>query len=402
MSEALNRDVIEVIKANVPTLETHGLQITDAMYGRLFKHEHIRALFNQSHQGAGGTQSHALAAAILAYARNIENLDAMAAAVERISQKHAGLQIVPEHYPFVATALLGAIKDVLGDAATPEILNAWGKAYWFLANILITREEEIYAEHASMPGAWKGWREFVVADRIRESDTVMSFILKPRDGNAIAAHKPGQYLTITLLPDDATAMKRNYTISNAPNGEHYRLSVKKEPEGRASRWLHEKAMPGTVIKATVPAGEFYLNSDAGRPIVLLSGGVGLTPMISMLETIVNDKLGNPVHFVHGTLDGSTHAMKDHVSTLVRKHENLDAKIFYSAPRAEDRQGTDFDAEGLVSGEWLHQNTPIKDADYYLCGPTPFLRVFINALKTAGVESQRINFEFFGPPQSLDA
>ena len=145
MPAPLSDKTIATVKATVPALEAHGLAITQRMYHHLFANEEIRDLFNQSHQGPNGSQPKALAGAVLAYAQNIDNLGALTGAVERIAQKHAGLNILPEHYPHVATALLQAIKDVLGEAATDDILGAWGEAYWFLADVLIGRETEIYA-----------------------------------------------------------------------------------------------------------------------------------------------------------------------------------------------------------------------------------------------------------------
>ncbi|OYV40841.1 MAG: nitric oxide dioxygenase, partial [Rhodospirillales bacterium 20-64-7] len=137
MPAPLSEKTISLIKATVPALEEHGLTITRRMYERMFQNEAIRDLFNQSHHGETGSQPRALAGAVLAYARNIDNLGVMGGAVERIAQKHVALNILPEHYPFVADALLGAIKDVLGAVATAEIVAAWGEAYWFLAEILI-------------------------------------------------------------------------------------------------------------------------------------------------------------------------------------------------------------------------------------------------------------------------
>lgn len=148
MSQTLSERTITLVKATVPALEAHGLDIVREMYARMFENPEIRDLFNQSHHGDTGAQPRALTAAILAYAANIENLGALAPAVERIAQKHVGLQILPEHYPHVGEALLGAIKAVLGDAATDDILAAWGEAYWFLAHILIGRETDKYAEAA--------------------------------------------------------------------------------------------------------------------------------------------------------------------------------------------------------------------------------------------------------------
>ena len=134
MTNTLSDSTIHLVKATVPALQDHGLAITKRMYERMFQNEEIRDLFNQSHHGETGSQPRALASAILAYAQNIDNLGALAPAVERIAQKHVGLNILPEHYPHVAEALLRAIKDVLGGAATDEILAAWDEAYWFLAH----------------------------------------------------------------------------------------------------------------------------------------------------------------------------------------------------------------------------------------------------------------------------
>src|SRR3954447_12933025 len=154
MPDALTDRTIEIIKATVPALEAQGTAVTDRMYQLLFRNPEIRDLFNQSHHGETGSQSKALIAAVVAYARNIDNLGVLATRVERIAQKHAGLNILPEHYHFVAEALLGAIKDVMGEAATDEVLEAWGEAYWFLADLLMARESNIYARMAAAPGGW--------------------------------------------------------------------------------------------------------------------------------------------------------------------------------------------------------------------------------------------------------
>jgi nitric oxide dioxygenase len=265
MPRELSESTVSTVKATVPALEAHGLAITRRMYERMFQNPDIRDLFNQSHHGETGSQPQALAAAVLAYARNIDNLDALAGAVERIAQKHVGLNILPEHYPYVADALLAAIKDVLGDAATPEILAAWGEAYWFLADVLIGREAEIYAEHAAAPGGWVGWRDFVIAEKRRESDVITSFVLKPADGGRTPPHRPGQYLTLWLELPGRTPLKRNYTISSAPGDDGYRISVKREPQGVASSWLHDSLQPGGRLKVAAPAGEFVLPETSERP-----------------------------------------------------------------------------------------------------------------------------------------
>jgi len=228
MAEALSEKTIDVVKATVPALEKGGTAVTDRMYRILFRNGEIRDLFNQSHHGESGSQSKALTAAVIAYARNIDNLGVLASRVERIAQKHVGLNILPQHYHFVAEALLGAIKDVLGDAATEEVLEAWGEAYWFLADLLTAREANIYSRLAAAPGGWNGWREFTVEITTPESEVIRSFILVPANGGPVIRHRPGQYLTFALDVPGADLLKRNYSISSGPDDRSYRISVKRE------------------------------------------------------------------------------------------------------------------------------------------------------------------------------
>ncbi|WP_327753680.1 NO-inducible flavohemoprotein [Sphingobium sp. SJ10-10] len=400
MTQPLSEQTIALVKATVPALEAHGLDIVREMYSRMFQNPDIRDLFNQSHHGDSGSQPRALTGAILAYANNIDNLGALAPAVERIAQKHVGLQILPEHYPHVGEALLGAIKAVLGDAATDEILTAWGEAYWFLANILIAREVRIYTAQKDTTGGWNGWRDFRVQEVVRESSVINSFILRPADGGAVMAHLPGQYLTFWLEIPGHPPVKRNYSISSAPNGETYRISVKREPQGMASGWLHDEVKQGTILKVAAPAGEFFLSEHVERPVVLLSGGVGLTPMIAMLESLVKKGADVPVQYIHGTHNRDTHAMRDHVRALAATGKAVQVTDFHQTPLAGEVEGRDYDAAGIITDEWLVANTPVAHAVYYICGPRPFLRHAVSTLSLAGVPSSRIHYEFFGPADEL--
>ena len=403
MSKPLSPQTIAIVKATVPALAEHGTAITAAMYGRLFQDEQISKLFNHSNQGESGAQVHALAAAILAYARNIENLGALAPAVERIAQKHIGYHILPEHYPFVANALLAAIKDVLEDAATDEIITAWGEAYWFLADILKAREVVIRESIVTSEGGWDGWREFRVTQKIRESSLITSFVLHPTDGLPVLRHKPGQYLTFRLKPAGRPDLKRNYSISSGPNGEFYRISVKREDAGHGgSRFLHDDVQIGDVLETTPPAGDFFLSEEDQRPVILLSGGVGLTPMVSMVEAIAREHSSREVHYVHGTLSSETHAMDTHVRALKESCPGLHVATFYSHPMPQDVLGDTHSGEGYVPIEWLTRHTPLEEADIYVCGPKGFLRTYITDLSMAGVPSSRIHYEFFGPADELMA
>lgn len=399
MTRTLTPRTIELVKATVPALEARGLDIVHEMYARMFRDPAIRDLFNQSNHGVNDAQPRALTGAIMAYAANIENLGALAPAVERIAQKHVGLQILPEHYPHVAEALLGAIGHVLGEAATPEILEAWGEAYWFLADILIAREKRLYQAQVDASGGWNGWRDFRIAEVIRESSVIKSFVLRPVDGGPVMDHKPGQYLTFAFDIPGQPVAKRNYSVSAAPNGESYRISVKREAMGLASGWLHDQPV-GTVLKVAAPAGDFFLDQAPVRPVVLLSGGVGLTPMVAMLETLVGQGARVPVQYIHGTHDRDTHAMRDHTRALAAQGADMRVTDFHQTPLADEVAGRDYDQAGLITEEWLLANTPAAEADYYICGPRPFLRAAVSALSLAGVASARIHYEFFGPADEL--
>ncbi|CAH0340838.1 NO-inducible flavohemoprotein [Rhizobium sp. CECT 9324] len=401
MPQPLSSRTIALVKLSVPALSAHGTDITRRMYSILFQDAHIRELFNHSNQGQEGSQVKALASAILAYAQNIENLESLIPVVERIAHKHIGYHILPEHYPFVAKALLSAIADVLGDAATPELIAAWGEAYWFLADVLCEREVEIRARLETTVGGWNGWRTFRIESKVRESSVVTSFTLRPVDGDAVSRHKPGQYLTVRMAVDGGAVLKRNYSISCAPNNETYRISVKREANGQgASRFLHDQMKVGDVLEATPPAGDFYLADEPARPVVLLSGGVGLTPMVSILETIASDYPEIETHFVHGALNSETHAMDRHVRTLAANHGKATVKTFYSEPNVRDAAGYSHDLDGFITVPWLQDHVPFNEADFYLCGPRPFLAALVSGLVKAGVHPDRIHYEFFGPSDEI--
>lgn len=325
--------------------------------------------------------------------------------MERIAQKHVALNILPEHYPFVAQALLGAIQEVLGEIATPEICAAWGEAYWFLAELLIGREAAIYRDIAAQSGGWNGWRDFIVASVTDESEIIRSFVLRPADGKTIMRHRPGQYLGFLFEVPGYGVLKRNYSISCGPNEETYRITVKREaspgiPPGLVSNWLHDQAALGTVIKVTPPAGDFFLEQSDTAPIVLVSGGVGLTPMMSMLEAVSATTPGRPTWHIHGALNGRVHAMSARMRQLAAQAKGISTHIFYAAPETGDQHGEHYDEVGLIDADWLAQHTPIAEATYFLCGPKPFLRSLVNGLTAKGLPGSRIRYEFFGPTEDL--
>lgn len=397
------------VTACVPALEAHGVAITTEMYKRLLADPAISALFNSAHQ-KNGSQPTALALAVLAYARNINSLDQLGGMVERIAEKHVGLNILPEHYPHVGQALLGAIAQVLGDAATPEIMDAWAKAYGFLADVLINRESEIYKAHEAAPGGWAGWRPFTIQNSTAESALVTSFELVPTDGKPVMAHKPGQYLSFSLTVPDHGNQRRNYSISSAPNGRSYRISVRRAEKGLVSGWLHDSAQAGTEVQVSAPAGSFTLPSPQSAPLVLLSAGVGLTPFIAMLEARAAAAAHGcpasahaPLQYIHGTDTPQTEAFGALVRDLAAQGA-IKADVFYTHSPADTlpaqaTSGTTAHA-GRITPDWVRANTP-ADAVYYLCGPECFMQDMMTGLRAAGVPEERLRREVFGPATTLD-
>lgn len=390
----LSATTIATVKATVPVLQAHGETLTRHFYTILFRdHPEVGPYFNPAHQ-ASGTQARALAGAVVAYAQHIDRLEALASAVPTIVHKHVALGVLPEHYPIVGKCLLQAIREVLGEAATDEIVNAWAEAYGALAQLLVQAEEQVYAANAAQAGGWRGERAFRVARREPESTLITSFYLEPVDGGALPAFRPGQYLTV-LATIDGQPCRRNYSLSDAPGKAWLRISVKREAGGRFSNWLHDEAGVGAVLSLMPPCGEFVLDEATDTPLVLVTGGVGLTPAMAMLEAVVGS--GRPVHFLHAARDGAVHAFRERVDALAAAHPNLQVRYLYDAPRPGDTPH----ATGLLSQALLAQWLPAtRDLELYCLGPKPFMQAVARHAGRLGIAPQRLHFEFFGPKQSL--
>ncbi|RZL01783.1 MAG: NO-inducible flavohemoprotein [Rubrivivax sp.] len=389
-------ETIALIKATVPVLQQHGEAITTHFYQLMLReHPELKAFFNEAHQ-AQGTQARALAGAVLAYAANIDRLEALAGALPRIIQKHVALGVQPEHYPIVGQCLLRAIKDVLGDAATDEIIAAWGEAYTALAQLLIDAEEQVYQAHAAQTGGWRGTRAFKVARKVAESELITSFYLEPADGGALPTFQAGQYLTLVVQVRGQEA-RRNYSLSDAPGKPWLRISVKREAGGLVSNWLHDEVQPGDTLAVQAPSGDFVLGDATAttRPLVLVTGGVGITPAMAMLEATAAS--GRPIHFIHAALHGGVHAFRDRVHELSTQHGNVRTTYVYDQPRDGDQPH----ATGRVNQDLLAQHLPHdRDVDVYFIGPKPFMQAIYQFGKDLGVHPDRLRYEFFGPLEAI--
>lgn len=408
----VSEQTISIVKATAPAVAAHAEAITKRFYTLMFAgNPEVRQYFNQAHQHAG-TQQRALAGAICAYAANIDNLGVLGPAVELIAHKHCSLEIKREHYPIVGKHLLVAIKDVLGDAATDEVIAAYAEAYGLLADICIDREAAIYREQASAPGGWNGRRGFKVARKVRESDVIASFYLEPADGGLIPHFKPGQYITVAVDHPSTPTSPRNYSLSDRPGLPYFRISVKREsapsadaPQGIVSNYLHDNVQVGDILQLGPPCGEFTLDpSDVdGRPVALISGGVGITPLLAMLKSLVQAEVQSPIHFIHAARDSRTHALAEEVTGIAAEHANVHVHYRYDQPLPGDMAAGRCHSTGLYDTASLAGLLPAaQDAEFFLCGPKPFMACVITSLQSLGVEDSQIHYEFFGPKQDLSA
>jgi nitric oxide dioxygenase len=398
----LSQQTIDIIKSTVPVLEKYGEQITSRFYQLMFtNHPELKNIFNQTHQKLKN-QPRALANAVYAAAKYIDRLEVILPAVERIFHKHRSVGVTREQYPIVGQNLLLAIKDVLGDAATDEILNAWAEAYGVIADIFIQAEESLYQKAAQQSGGWEGFRSFTVVQKVKESNVITSFYLKPTDGEALATYQPGQYISLKMeIPGQEYTLIRQYSLSDAPGQDYYRISVKREdgndqqPAGIVSTYLHEQVQVGDTLLLSAPAGDFYLDQSKETPVVFISGGVGLTPLVSMLNTIAKKQPRRQVTYIHAALYGEVHAMDKHLQQLTETLPDMKYHVVYEQPTETDRQHPHFAKEGFIDLNWLRTVITTTDADFYFCGPIPFMSTIKNALEAMGIPNDRIHFEFFG-------
>ncbi|MEC2073432.1 NO-inducible flavohemoprotein [Alkalihalophilus marmarensis] len=401
----LSKETISIIKSTVPVLEVHGTKITTRFYQMLFeRHPELLNIFNHANQKQGRQQT-ALANSVYAAALHIDRLEEIIPVVKQIGHKHRSLGVKAEHYPIVGETLLDAMVDVLGDAATDEILAAWGEAYGVIADAFIGVEKEMYEEAENQDGGWADFREFVVAKKVVESDVITSFYLQPYDGGQIAEFKAGQYVTIKVKPEDSEYTHlRQYSLSDASGKDYYRISVKHENDGVVSSYLHEKVIEGDKVELTAPAGDFVLNTDSDKPVVLIGGGVGVTPMMSMLNTLVEVQPEREVIFIHAAENGAVQAFGKHVEELASANYQVKNYTVYANPTTADVELGAFDLKGLIELKWLKcaVNDVAAEADFYFCGPVPFMRVMKQYLAEMGVSDERVHYEFFGPAASLDA
>lgn len=382
----LTKQQIELVKATVPVLREHGVALTSHFYKRMLSHNpELMQVFNMGHQRAG-FQQQALAGAVLAYAENIENLPALLGAVAHIANKHVSVGIRAEHYPIVGKHLIASIKEVLGDAATPELIDAWTAAYMQLADVLIGAEKAIYDKNAVAEGGWTGWRFFKVAEKSKQTDNVTSFKLVPVDNGKMPEVKAGQYISVRVFVKGQDLIQpRQYTVVKA-DATSLTIAVKKveavekSPAGMVSNTLHNDINEGDVVEVSFPVGEFNLPEGNGE-LCLLSAGIGITPLFAMLKEAVQKDPTRKISFVHVCKNKEAIPFREELA-LVVKEGNASFEVFESSEHG--RPSEDF-FKSLVS----------QGADYCICGPVPFMKLAASELVKNGVAENKIHAEKFG-------
>ena len=385
-----------LVQATIPLLRSSGVALTSHFYQRMFQHNpELKHLFNQGQQGSG-RQQQALAAAVLAYAENLDDPSVLLPVVERIAHKHVSLGIRAEHYGIVGKHLLASIQEVMGAMATPELIDAWAAAYGALAELFIGVESALYQQATATSGGWSGWRPFRISKRVAESEVITSFYFEPLDGGALPAFKPGQYVTLRLYVAEWDLFQpRQYSLSDAPGQPYLRISVKREaaseqhPAGRVSNLLHEQYDEGQIVELSAPFGDFYLQESSTSPVVLLSGGVGITPMVSILNHLVRSGSQRPIHFIHSARDGASHAFNAHLQAMAAE-PGVTVRCFYDRLLPQDA--------GIQQAPFLlphHLPESPLNAEYYLCGPEPFMRHYLGELSKLGIPAANIHAEAFG-------
>ncbi|AZN68041.1 NO-inducible flavohemoprotein [Acinetobacter haemolyticus] len=391
---------IELVKATVPVLRENGVALAGYFYNRMLgNNPDLKETFNMGHQRSGA-QAQALAGAVLAYAENIEDPSVLLPVVELIAHKHVSLNIQAPDYSIVGENLLHSISEVLSISMDDPLIDAWAAAYGQLADLFISTEKAIYDQHQQTKGSWLGWRNFKIAQKVIESDEITSFYLAPVDGGDLPKYEAGQYISVRVfVPELGLRQPRQYTLSTSPQADYLRISVKREDEkenlaaGWVSNTLHSLA-ESSQIEVSAPTGNFYLIDHTKRN-VFISGGVGLTPMIAMLNQLVTLDMPQPVSFIHACRSSQVHAMKKHIHDLKDKYPRLSTFTAYEFPHDSDVLGIDYDIAGRLDLSNVDAALLPINADYYLCGPMPFMAEQHKALIARGVPAQNIHSEAFG-------
>ncbi len=251
---------------------------------------------------------------------------------------------------------------------------------------------------------WNGFRKFLVQKKEMESKDVCSFYLTPHDQKKLSPFYPGQYLTFQLeIPGNARAVIRCYSLSDGPRPEGYRVSIKRvppaskeHPPGVVSSHFHDNIKEGDILDVKAPGGKFYLDPEVTENVVLIGGGIGVTPVLAMLNTLIGQGTTRQIWFFYGLRNRAEHVMKEQLETIAREHPNVFLYVCYSKPESTDELNRDYNYEGRISIDLFKEVLPSNNFDFYICGPGPLMQSMTEGLKEWGVPDKNVHFETFGP------
>lgn len=399
----VTEEQITIIKATVPILETGGETLTKHFYGIMLKeYPVVVPFFNKTHQ-ASGDQPRALANSVLMYAKNIDRLQNLGPIAGQIVNKHVSLNVRADHYPIVGACLLRAIREVLGaEVATDAVIDAWAAAYQQLADILIAAEEKVYQEHEVAVGGWRGDRTFTIARKEQEAENICSFYFAPEDQGKVLSYSAGQYTCVHVPDYQGQDIRRNYSLSQVHPGhagdaqEMYRITVKREENGAMSNYLHSLQV-GDKVALLPPAGDFVYKPNANdeAPLVLVAGGVGITPIFSILQEALKTSQ-RPIHLVYAAHNAQHQAFKTELDALALLHSRFHLHHWYK--EVEGRRLSKDDLYGFLP----KKNDALDETmEVYFVAPKDMMRdlkhYFVGEF---GVATDRVFYEFFGPAAQI--
>jgi nitric oxide dioxygenase len=390
----LSPDSAEIVRATAPVVAEALDDITARFYSTMFSDypELLDGQFNRGNQ-ASGAQRRALAGSIVAFAGallanpDVRPDDLLA----RIAHKHAAVGITEDQYTIVHKYLFAAIAEVLGDAITPDVGAAWDEVYWLMAGALIAQEARLYEQAQLTPG--QVWRQWTVVERREETPDIVSFLLRPADGKPAPAAHAGQYVTVRVRMPDGVHQPRQYSLSSAPGDDLRRITVKRvhgdgTPDGEVSNHLYTKVRAGDELTLSAPFGDVVLD-EADTPLLLVSAGIGCTPMVGMLNQLEATGSTRPVLVLHADRSPADHALRTEMSELIARLPQARAVFWYEQPGSE--------VPGARTGQMDLTGLDLPgDATAYLCGPLPFMRAVRADLLRAGISAKKIKYEVFGP------
>lgn len=362
------------IKASVPVLELSGLDLTKQFYNYMLdNYDEVKPFFNASNQ-VTFKQPKVLAFALLNYAKNIDDLTPLHDFVEQIVVKHVGLQVKAEHYPIVGNSLITTIKNLLGpEVATEEFVDAWVTAYGNLAQILIDAEHSLYQKQP-----WQGFREFTVTKLVDECADVKSVYFTPKDGGKIGMPLSGQYLGFRFITEDSDIQKsREYSISDIPHNNEYRISVRKVGDGVVSSHIHEKLKTGDTILVAPPAGRL-IYQETDKDMVIFAGGIGITPLVSIIEKGLADN--KSITLLNSNRGESHRPFGEWMSELKLKYPKFTVQEYI---------------ETKLTPQDI-SNLELANKEVYLLGPSSYMNFVREELAKNSV--QKVHSEYFGPTE----